>query len=257
MTNKKRPTGYLLLETPNIVIVATIKTHNPKTGNMVQLWILNRDVDPVTATKTGADDVVCFDCPHRGTIEVLGDDGTTRNVGRTCYVRVVQAPLAVWRAYRAGKYPALAPDGYRAVFQGRKIRFGAYGEPVLIPLHIVSALATVSDGWTGYTHQWRHAEYDAYRRYFMASCDNPHDYIEAKTRGWRTFRVRSADESMRHSEIICPASDEADHKTTCETCKLCAGTTGADDPRKDIAIIVHGSGARNFQTAPTLIQISL
>jgi hypothetical protein len=232
MTKKNaRPTGYVMYENANIVAIATLETENPKTGNMVQIWLLPRDIDPATAVKTGQDDIVCFDCPARG---------------EYCYVNVWQAPLSVWRAYQRGNYPVLSREGYRAVFAGRKIRFGAYGEPILLPLSMVSDLAVVSDGWTGYTHQWRRPEYQAYRRYFMASCDSAADYIMAKEKGWRTFRVRTADESVRWTEIMCPASDEMEHRTTCENCKLCSGTTGADDTRKDIAIVVHGRGSKNF-----------
>ena len=234
MKNNKR-TGYLLHETPTFVIIATMSTENVKTGDMVQIWILPREVDPVTAVKMGLDDVVCFDCKHRG----------TGAKDRTCYVTVFQAPLAIWKAYQRGRYSFLGTDEYREVFGGRKIRFGAYGEPVLIPLYIVRELTIASDGWTGYTHQWRHAEYAPYRVYIMASVDTPAEYLEAKSQGWRTFRVRTSNQPMFDREIMCPASDEAQHKTTCEDCRLCSGSY-AGDPRKDIAIVIHGANAAKF-----------
>jgi hypothetical protein len=239
MTNKThRPTGYVLYENANIVAIATLETENPKTGNMVQICLLPRDIDPATAVKTGQDDIVCFDCPARG---------------EYCYVNVWQAPLSVWRAYQRGNYPVLSSDGYRAVFAGRKIRFGAYGEPILLPLLMVAQLAEVSDGWTGYTHQWRRPEYRAYRHYFMASCETAEDYMQAIRAGWRTFRVRTADQPLMAHEIACPASDEMQHRTTCENCRLCDGSTGANDARKDIAIIVHGRGSKNFVSLGALM----
>lgn len=239
MTNNKRsnkrPTGYVIYECATYVVIATMETENPKTGNMVQLWILGRDADPVTAVKTGADDVVCFDCKHRG------QDGKNR----TCYVQVFQAPRAVWHAYQRGRYPFLLATDFEHIFNGRRIRFGAYGEPVLIPIAIMRELARVSDGWTGYTHQWRHAEYQEYRAFVMASVDSVAEYESAKALGWRTFRVRTPHQALSANEIICPASDEADHKTTCADCRLCSGTRGID-PRKDIAIIIHGAKASKF-----------
>jgi hypothetical protein len=234
MTNRK-PNGYLLHENAMYVVIATMETANPKTGNMVQLWILPRNTSPVDAVRTGEDDIVCFDCKHRG---VGGKN-------RTCYVKVFQAPTAVWKAYRRGSYPTLAIEDYKYTFAGRKIRFGAYGEPVLIPLHIFRELAIYSDGWTGYTHQWANPEYLPYQAYVMASVDSPAEYEWAKSLGWRTFRVRTSEQPLAAREIICPASDEANHKTTCEDCRLCSGSY-ASDPRKDIAIIVHGSAASKF-----------
>ena len=44
-----KPTGYILHETEDIVIVATGlggKSANRKTGAMIQTWILNKHVDP-------------------------------------------------------------------------------------------------------------------------------------------------------------------------------------------------------------------
>ena len=236
MTTNKRPSGYLLHETATYVVIATMESENPKTGNMVQVWILPREVNPVTAVKTGEDDIVCFDCKHRG----------ANGIGRTCYVLVHNAPNGIWKAYNRGRYPKLAIEDFKYTFRGRKIRFGAYGEPVLIPIDIFRELANVSDGWTGYTHQWAFPGYAVYQPFLMASVDSMAEYEQAKRLGWRTFRVRTEAQELTNREISCPASDEAGHKTTCADCKLCAGSTGAADPRKDIAIIVHGSKASKF-----------
>lgn len=240
-----KPTGYVLSETAEIAVIATVESDNAKTGNMVQVWILNREIAPNVAIKTGEDSKICFDCPHRG-------DGTGKE--RTCYVQM-RAPNSVWRAYQRGSYPYLPPAGYRAAFAGRRIRFGAYGEPVLIPLGVMAEIARVADGWTGYTHQWRKAEYAGYRAFLMASCDSAMDRAQANARGWRTFRVRSESEPMMLGEIACPASEEAGKRTQCVKCGLCNGARDRD-ARKDIAIIVHGSGSKNF-AKPALIQVTL
>src|SRR5580693_8814233 len=93
-----RPNGYIIHEDSQIVIIATAfarKSSNPKTGDMIQVWILARDVNPLQALKTGEDIVVCLDCKHRG----------NGGKNRTCYVRVANAPLGVWKAYQRGMYP--------------------------------------------------------------------------------------------------------------------------------------------------------
>jgi hypothetical protein len=249
MTTTK-PNGHILHETDDIVIIATgfaRKSANPKTGDMIQVWILPRHINPVRAVKTGADRLVCFDCVHRG----------KRGKGRTCYVRIANAPLGVWKAYRRGMYPYLPIEDYARMFERRKVRrkvrFGAYGEPILLPLDKMAELTRVSDGWTGYTHTWRNEANQGYSRFIMASCDTSLDYSDAKLAGWRTFRVRAANAPMAPGEISCPASDEMGKRTTCERCKLCSGSRGAADPRKDVSIIVHGAGAKRFER---LIQIA-
>ena len=94
--SKVRTIGYVLYETAEIVVIATLKTRNRKTGQMIQIWILNRHISPMDAMQSGATRAICFDCPHMG-------DGTGKN--RTCYVnlRYVQA---IWKAYQSGRQSA-------------------------------------------------------------------------------------------------------------------------------------------------------
>ena len=80
--------GASLIDGAPIVVIASglNASHNEKTGNMVQTYILRADVAPVAALRAGADVSICGDCPHRG-----NGDGT----GRTCYVQVWQGPTSV------------------------------------------------------------------------------------------------------------------------------------------------------------------
>jgi len=252
-TARKPVIGYVLFEDPNIVVIATTRTKNPKTGPMIQLWILPRDIDPLTAVQTGQDDIVCFDCKHRGDgPNVISTPYVTVKRKRTCYVQVAKAPRGIWRAYQRGRYERLAIDGIQSVFSGLKIRFGAYGEPVLIPLPIVRELSRVSAGRTGYTHQWRVPEYQEYRHFVMASVDTPAEAAEAHTLGWRTFRCRTAEQPLLPGEIICPATPEGNHKSVCAKCRLCDGAR-ENDARANIAIIVHGAAAKSFVSVDALL----
>lgn len=229
--------GYILHSDDTRVIIATTESDNRKTGNMVQVWILRNDMSPVDAVRSNQDDAICGDCKLRG------DDAWS---GRTCYVNVAQGPNAVWRAYSAGRYEYLPQCRYSEVFDGRAVRFGAYGDPVHIPLGIVRYICFFARRWTGYTHQWNKPQYRPYQEYLMASVDSEGEYWRAHFHGWRCFRVRGSEAFIIPGEISCPASDEMGHKTTCERCGLCNGKRARLDGRKDITIVAHGIGAKNL-----------
>jgi hypothetical protein len=235
-----KPNGYVLYTGPslldgaNIVVIATgfaSSSKNVKTGGMIQTYILRTDRSPVDAVKSGADASICGACPHRG-------DGT--GAGRTCYVNVGQGPLAVWRAWRAGKYPALPPVHGRlyGMFAGLRVRFGTYGDPAAVSWTLWRGIAAHAAGWTGYTHQWRVAP--ALAAYCMASVDNIEEAQEAQAAGWRTFRVALPDAAARiMNEVICPASAEAGKKLQCADCMACSG----GQRKGSIVIKAHGGFA--------------
>ena len=87
----------------------------------------------------------------------------------------------------------------------------------------------------------------------MASVDSDDEYVDAWMENWRTFRVRTADETLRKGEFVCPASAEYEqehgNKKTCSTCMACNGV-GTDEERIRKAtpvIVVHGSLAKRFK----------
>ena len=234
--------GYILFEGPSrldgapIVVIATglkNKSSNRKTGAMVQTYILRTDVSPVEAIKAGQDSSICGDCPHRG-------DGTGK--ARTCYVNVGQGALAVWKAYKRGRYPVAEWSD----FEGRAIRFGTYGDPMAAPFGVWDMLSTIGGMHTGYTHQWRTLrDADLFTRalwahILMASVDTLADAQEAQELGFRTFRV-AQDAEKASGEVLCPASEEAGRKLLCETCGACNGRQSAR--KGSIMIPLHGSSA--------------
>lgn len=133
------------------------------------------------------------------------------------------------------------------------VRLGAYGDPAFISGVTLSRILRYAAGHTGYTHQWRLERSQRFRQYLMASVDSEREQREASALGWRTFRVRREHEALGSTEIVCPASDEAGKRTTCERCRLCSGHRGAGETRKDIAIVAHGTGAKNFVGLKTLV----
>ena len=242
--------GVVLHEGPEIVVVATgleADSQNTKTGGMVQVYILMRELSPRAAVNTGADVAICGTCVHRGTI-VAG-----KVTARRCYVNLGQGPRSVWSAYTRGRYRHAGIEEYSALFGGRAIRLGAYGDPAFIPQEIVAELTRVASFHTGYTHQWRTNRW--LQSFVMASCDSQSDAIEAQAAGWRTFRVtRKGDTAKLQREISCPASAEAGKRTTCAQCGLCDGASAPCDQRANIVIQDHSVIASNRPMG--LIQIA-
>lgn len=237
-TNK--PTGYVLFEgnsqidgTPIVCIITGFGSGsaNVKTGAMLQTWILRQDVNPVESVKTGLDSAICGNCPHRPVLAAT-------NGQAKCYVNIGQAPLAVYKTYKAGKYPSIDLVDLGHLVKGQKVRFGSYGDPYAVPVEIWDAMRFNCAGYTGYTHQWHLAGAEAYKPFLMASVDNAFENLAAIGNGWRTFRVTIGQEDTTGA-VLCPASKQAGNKTTCGACLLCGG---ADKKAKSIFIPDHGPG---------------
>ena len=242
------PTGYVLYRGPSmldgspIVVVATgfaRRSKNAKTGDMVQTYILVDGPDPVTAARTGADGAVCGDCKQRPAN------------GGACYVTLIHGPLAVHKGLQRGIYPAVTsiPEA-QSLGAGRMVRLGTYGDPAAVPMGVWEHLTARAAGRTGYSHQWRngdlsHAHLDTLRRLVMASVDDTEELAYARQLGWRTFRIRTADQFPERGEFVCPASEEAGMRTTCAACKACDGIERGTSKASPV-IIIHGGKARRF-----------
>jgi len=125
-----------------------------------------------------------------------------------------------------------------------------------VPADIWRNLLKNSAGWTGYSHQLLAADKNSlnnqfleYSDFCMLSADTIEQAQLAWSQGLRTYRtVESVEEIDKTHEILCPASEQAGKRTTCEKCKLCSGSQGKAQFAKSIAIPVHGAGKRHFST---------
>lgn len=243
---KAQFTGVILYEGPSmidgapVVVVAnriTVASNNEKTGAMAQTFIIRSDVDPLTALRQGLDASVCGDCQHR-----------PANNG-SCYVNVGRSVATVYGALRRGRYarpgvdydPAIIPG----LFAGLPFRAGTYGDPAAAPFQVWRRATLHAAAVNGYTHQWRDARFAAFKLLCMASADSEADHVEARAKGWRTFRVKTESAPRLKGEIACPASAEAGRKTVCADCRACGGTSAK--ARASIVINAHGATARRFQ----------
>jgi hypothetical protein len=229
--------GFILHEDSQRVIIATgfeTASDNRKTGDMIQIWILVKAVSPTEAIRTGLDRLICGNCVHRG-----HEENGRFGVGRSCYVNPGQAPQGIWKAWKAGRY---SPLRSLECFAGRKVRFGAYGDPTHLPLSLALAIAGVASGHTGYTHQWRKPSLQPWRSLLMASVDSVAELVIARSLGWSTFRVGS---EASPGESLC-ASERIG--TPCMDCLICAGARGG---LESVHIPPHGTGATHFKEGVT------
>jgi len=240
MARKAKPNGVIVYRGPSLIngkpIVAIVTalvrdSKNPKTGKKsAHLWILPDGIEPHKAWKVDADKCVCGDCPLR----------KVENGKRVCYVQLHQAPLAIYRAYKNGKYPTLAeyPEALEKLAKKELFRLGAYGDPTAIPFDVVKPFIDVAKRWTGYTHQWRQDFAKPWKNYLQASCETMLDMAKAVTDGWKVFRVVPEDNNVYlENEVLCPSNNGAQ----CERCGLCNGR------KRNVYITVHGSGKKFFR----------
>ena len=243
----QRPNGYvfyrgksMLRPEHDIVCIVTgtrRASRNPKTGPMLQTWVLLADEPPTVGAHRGTDSAVCGNCPLRG--RIIKSGRRTRNAHRRCYVTLGRAPTMVWSAFQAGAYPEYEPDAHQQYLLGKPNRLGAYGDPAALPLWCIDKLHLIAGGQTtGYTHQWRVPRVADYREYLMASVETAADAALADQLGWRYFRVMPSTGILNPGEILCPASAEAGMRTTCSRCQLCAGCSKR---ARNVAIYAHGS----------------
>jgi hypothetical protein len=205
---------------------------NGKTGDVIQCWIIPRDRDPTEEC-----------CDHRGPSSICGDCALRRP--RTCYVNPGMA-RAIWVSCQEGgidvfpSWPAL-----EQLLEGRVVRLGAYGDPAAVPTFVWKSLVEMADGHLGYTQAWRLERAQDLQPYCMASVHSREERAEARSRGWRTFRIRLPSEELDTGEVKCAGSEEGGREQQCITCLRCAGTSGRH--RQDVAIFPHGSGKQSFR----------
>ena len=236
----RKVTGYTIFEGKSpitgedIIAVITLKSNNVKTGNMASMWIMHKDISPTEASKLGKDEAVCGMCPHR------------HNLGGACYVTLFQAPLTVWKSFHKGSYPKI---DNMDVFEGMSVRFGAYGDPNVLPIDLLVQLKSVVKNSTSYTHQWKtESNNESLKRISMASVDNKDEAKQAIAEGWRYFRVTNdINDIDNETEIVCPNTT---HNVQCIDCGLCKGNT---TKAKNIVIEVHGAKKKKFSEDDTQV----
>ena len=241
--------GPSKLDNSPIVVIATKKSSNSKTGNMVQTWIIRSDMLPSEAIQKGLDDAICGDCQARPIMKKLGKGSGD------CYVTMM-APGAIYRTYKNGRYPKVTNAKTIASFvKGRVVRLGAYGDPAAVPVEIWKTLLANANGYTGYTHQWRKPVANDLKTLCMASCDSFKDWEDATANGWRTFRVVRDTAQIGKGEFRCPSDPLLTTAVPCEKCKACDGADLAKPKKGSPYIVAHGYRSKKVQQRTSRLMI--
>lgn len=225
-----------------VILVKPSGKSNRKTGAVVQQYILRADIDPIRASRIGADYSICGNCKHRGKPTPGKNAGVASN--RTCYVQLFQGPRGVYKAFKRGYYPrAETIEQVREFIGNSMLRLGTYGDPASLPEGLNELLISLSRAHVSYTHAHTVDEAlgDKAATYSMISADSIDDAQRAHAKGFRTFRVIPISTYQEHgnnallkNEIMCPSTKGVQ----CIDCKLCNGTKYKKG--KSIAIIAHG-----------------
>ncbi len=208
---------------------------NSKTGTGVQIACIPMSWIEKGKQEMENDSAVCFSCPH------------SKSQNRSCYVRkglsnvgMMSKVESLHRAFNSGSLEICdiseSPAKEGKFLRGAYVRFGQYGEPVLLGESVVSKIASLASNFTGYTHLWHLPQYAWASRFFMASVETELLTIKAQSKGFRTFRVRSKVDAILSNEVTCPASKEGGRKTSCNLCGLCKGN---ESKAKSVVIIKH------------------
>ena len=228
------------LEGNNVFVVRKGKTSNKKITDgsaLVQTYTFSKDQWLLATTSSGfgmkkffsLDQSNCLDCPFS---MGNGDGG--------CYTHKFNQYVGFLSLLRTIKPSDLTPldnDKQLAINDmcyDSYVRFGTYGEPSLMPTHLVESMSLVAKSWTGYTHQWNKDWAKDYGKWFMASV---HNQVEANTASTKAYRSFIATTDGSEDAVSCPASAEAGFKSNCAKCGLCSGVLGKG--KKDIKILEH------------------
>ena len=209
------------------VIVTGLKTpsSNPKTGPMLQVWVIPTDGYPSEIAKRSRTVAhpTCGFCPLRD---------------RVCYVNL-SGVNQVYRSYLLGNYPVMTKPVIKVIeLLKPNVRITAYGEAPAAPFDAFEPLIEACNQVTGYTHLWGNCD-DRWRNYLMASVESTEAAQKAQSMGWKTFRILRPNEPLNEGEIYC--KNHVNPSIQCDKCLLCGG---ANSPHS-IAIPVHGRGSKN------------
>jgi hypothetical protein len=210
----KQTTKYLIVESPvhgePVLLAFVPHSQNTKTGDMVQIYIMHPDQNPLETSKLKLDDRVCGNCPLR------------HSLGGACYVTLFHGPNRVYNSW-SDKGKKIDPiEEALEIVLGRAVRIGAYGDIAHIPDYLAAEIMSLSNSYTAYTHAWRNPVVArVWKGRAMASCDTAGQLRLAESQGWAGFVA--VPEELDGVKIC----DNEENGTQCRDCLKCDGSQGS------------------------------
>jgi len=116
--------------------------------------------------------------------------GSTKDTTGSCYVNLMLDGInGQYKSWTAGNIAMYNPAAHDDLIKGKPVRLGSYGDPAVVPIDVWLDLLSLTSNHTGYTHQWRDPDKQAYKSILMASVDTCKDIVDATKLGWRQFAV--------------------------------------------------------------------
>lgn len=227
---------YTYIDNNIIHVIQLKKGQNKKLGvDRLMIQTYHFDIDQVENIDLTLDANNCLDCPFSFSNNDPGKSSCythkgLQGLGLRSMLKRLNKLLPDLEPFNQGQFNLFV--SYCAGQDIELVRFGAYGEPVLLRFNCVQRLAKLGRNYTGYTHQWNKPQYQEFSQYFMASIHNGFEQAIANDMHWRCFITTETP-----GAINCPASKEAGYKSVCSKCALCSGTAGKGN--KDIFIHQH------------------
>ena len=231
---------------PGVTVINIVRFAggNTKTGRLLDTWHFVKGVSFHKARHNGEHDAaVCGGCPYRP------KDGEKQG---GCYVTGL-ALLGMEKSFDAGNYPHWTTfgDDLETVLamagQGRNVRLGQYGDPVVMGHDNVAALVSFAKSFNGYTHQWKDDQFNWAQGYMMASADTPDEMIAADSAGWRCFTPHSPD--METPEALAKVRAAGLKALKCPTestkCNVCPVKCNGTSSKVKHHVLIKSHGAPN------------
>ena len=233
-----------IYRTSNTLHVLNAKvSQNKKIGMGYIIQTYHFSIDQIKENSLVNDKESCLDCPlsfnqNNGKSGGCYTHKGMQLMGLKSMIRSLNKKLHTIQEFRTSDFNSFITK-IKNTYPVDLVRFGAYGEPVLLSLDVVKVLSEMAPKTTGYTHQWNKPKYNGYNQFFMSSTHTETERTQAKKLGYRSFFVATSEISGFKNEnaVNCPASKESNLNLSCIACGLCNGAKKGI--KKDVYINKH------------------
>lgn len=232
---------YRLVDTINVLNAKVSQNSKIGIGYIVQTYHFS--IEQVINVSLVNDEKSCLDCPlsynqNNGKSGGCYTHKGMQSLGLISMLRSLNKKLYTIKDFSQNDFNTFISK-VKGSSKVDLVRFGAYGEPILMSLNVVKILSSLSNKTTGYTHQWNKPNNGAYNEFLMASTHTEIERKKANSLNFRSFFVAESNISgfKALNVVNCPASKESHKSLSCIACGLCNGIKRGN--KKDVYIMKH------------------